>query len=681
MAFSPEFQEFIDDLCRSSDISSIAAEHGVNVKRSGNNYSCCCPFHGEKTPSCYLYTEDNHYHCFGCGAHGSVIKFVMQVENIGFMEAVDILASRLGMTVPRGKGNNPRSKYSKGKSDFQRSGFSANAEIVPIELLPENIPEENIPPEKSHDIVKTESQKDLNIENTELNQEVPIELQFENIPIENIPEDRSVNIPPENIGSGYDGYRSRTQRIYDMNKEAGRFFHNMLLSPEGREGLEYFTRRGLSLETINKFGLGYAPNDYHKLHYYMKSLGYTDNELKECALITTRDGRNFYDKFRNRVMFPVFDERKRVIAFGGRILSDDKKAPKYLNSDETPVFQKRKTLFALDRAKKSQADYFIICEGYMDVISMHQAGFDSAVASLGTAITREQADLLSKRGKKKVVLSYDSDGAGQRATSKAIGLFMQTAFEKVSVLKISGAKDPDEFIKNFGAEPFKQLIEQSEGAVAFEMARLSAGLDMKNPDDKNVFIRRAVRFIAETQDPAFRETCAEKAAIMGDVSKSAVMEGVNALLSERRIYSHISPLDNADIDAQNEYSEGEHNGRDNAETAILSYLFHNQSELIKNEDKLSDGLLSEEGEKIYRFLLENCKGNSADCEISALYDKFPEEKGRITQIAGKNIFAYNEVYFKEALEKLTEIKRGFTNVHSFADLSGYINYKQNKGDV
>lgn len=641
LPISPEFQNYLDELCRNNDISSVATEHGINVKRSGNNYMCCCPFHTEKTPSCQLYLEDNHFHCFGCGAHGNVIKFLMQVENIDFMNAVEILSDRVGMTIPKRSG---KSYEHKNRPAYSRSSLAKTTITSP--------PEPEPPPDY------------------EQMSDIPENAPPENISIENIPPNRDEEY--YSYGSGY----SKKERIYEMNKAAGKFFHEQLFSPEGKEGLEYFKERGLKYETIKRFGLGFAADDYHKLHYYMKSLGYTDAELKEAALITTRDGKKYYDKFRNRVMFPVFDERGRVIAFGGRIISSNTKAPKYLNSDETPVFQKRKTLFALNYAKKSKADHFIICEGYMDVIAMHQAGFDSAVASLGTAVTSEQAELLSKRGKKKAVLSYDSDSAGQKATSRAIDLFMQTAFEKVTVLKISGAKDPDEFIKKYGGEAFSSLIENSVGAVGFEMERLSDGLKMNDPDDKNVFIRRAVRFMADIHDTAFRELCAEKVAVLGDVSKKTVLDGINELIQRKTPYQKTAPPDTGESRAEEEMYDSGLKGEENAETAVLSYLFHNPDEITKVEEQLSDGLLTDFGNGAYKTLVEKIRTSSGECEISWLSEKFPEEKGRINDIMNDTIYAFSEECFLEAAGKISGIKRKRTSVRSFAELANYIKYKQ-----
>lgn len=315
----------------------------------------------------------------------------------------------------------------------------------------------------------------------------------------------------------------------------------------------------------------------------------------------------------------------------------------------------------------------------MDVIAMHQAGFDSAVASLGTAVTSEQAELLSKRGKKKAVLSYDSDSAGQKATSRAIDLFMQTAFEKVTVLKISGAKDPDEFIKKYGGEAFSSLIDNSIGAVEFEMERLSDGLKMNDPDDKNVFIRRAVRFMADIHDTAFRELCAEKAAMLGDVSKKTVLDGINELIQRKAPYQKKAQNNNAESRAEEEMYNSGLKGEENAEKAVLSYLFHNPDEIRKVEEQLSDGLLTDFGNGVFKTLVEKIRESNGECEISWLSEKFPEENGRINDIQNDKIYAFSEECFLEAAEKISDIKRKRTSVRSFAELDSYIKYKQEEG--
>ena len=289
----------------------------------------------------------------------------------------------------------------------------------------------------------------------------------------------------------------KRQRLYEMNREAGKFFHRQLFAPEGRDGWNYISGRQLTEHTIRHFGIGYAVNDYHKLHYYMRNLGFTEDELIEGSLLV-RNNNRVYDKFVNRVMFPIFDTRGNIIAFGGRALAADAPA-KYLNSSETYVFQKRDNLFALNYAKNSKADYFILCEGYMDVISMHQAGFDSAVATLGTAITATQARLIGRMGKSEVILSYDNDGPGQKAASRGINLLSEAGV-KARVLQMSGAKDPDEYIKKYGAEAFSHLIESSGGAIDYEMGKLCAGLDMNKEEDRAAYLKKAVVFLAQIRN-------------------------------------------------------------------------------------------------------------------------------------------------------------------------------------
>ena len=245
-----------------------------------------------------------------------------------------------------------------------------------------------------------------------------------------------------------DGGVSKRTRLLAMNREAARYFRDVLLSPEGREGLDYLAARQLTPNTIRKYGLGFAPDGWHNLHYFLRQKGYTDDEMEEGALLVRRNN-SVYDKFRKRVMFPIIDIRGNVIAFGGRTREKDAPA-KYLNSDETMVFRKRENLFSLNFAKNTKEKFLILCEGYMDVISLNQAGFDSAVATLGTAITPQQANKM-KHYAPEVVISYDSDGAGQNATMKAINLLSEAGV-RARVLNIPDAKDPDEYIKNFGAD-------------------------------------------------------------------------------------------------------------------------------------------------------------------------------------------------------------------------------------
>ncbi|HCF83184.1 MAG TPA: DNA primase, partial [Ruminococcaceae bacterium] len=508
---------FLQELRDRNDIISVAQNY-VELKRSGSTFSCRCPFHTEKTPSCHFYEQTQSFYCFGCGAGGDVVNFIRLIENLDYIEAVKFLAQRAGMPMP----------------------------------------------------------EDAN-----------------------------------------DQSAQKRRRLYEMNRAAGKYFFKKLFSPEGKAGLDYLTRRGLSLETIKRFGLGFAEDDYHKLHFYMRSLGYSDFELADGALLA-KNVNKVYDKFRNRVMFPIVDLRGNIVAFGGRTLSDDKKTPKYLNSDETMVFRKRSMLFALNYAKNSKADYFILCEGYMDVISMHQAGFDSAIASLGTSFTSEQANLISRMGKKEVILSYDNDEAGQKAASRGINLFAEAGVS-ARVLRMDGAKDPDEFIKKFGADAFRALIEKSGSAIAYELDKLAAGVDLKSDDGKSAFIKKAVVFLAGINNPLDREVYVSRAARLCEIPADTVRRAVeqqsrrNGFYAKKRETAELirpNRKDTVNPDALKTPRE------EKAERGIIAFLYHNPDKLASVQERLSGGFATEFNKKVYDFLEKRPKMGAAP-DISA----------------------------------------------------------------
>lgn len=310
----------------------------------------------------------------------------------------------------------------------------------------------------------------------------------------------------------------RRERLLALCKESARFFYAQLWLPQNREVQGYFARRGLKRKIMNRFGLGYAPDSFHALIDAMKEKGYTDEELIQAGLAKRSERGNIYDSFRNRVMFPIIDVRGNVIAFGGRVMDDSK--PKYLNSPDTPVFHKSRNLFALNLAKTTKKEYFILAEGYMDVIALHQAGFDSAVASLGTSLTEEQARILSRRTNQ-VVISYDADSAGQNAAQRAIDILKRCDLQ-VKVLKIPGAKDPDEFIKAKGSDAFKALIEKSEGHNAYRLDKIAAQYDLEEDESRVLFLRDAARMLAKIETPVEREVYIGRAAKMARVTPEAM---------------------------------------------------------------------------------------------------------------------------------------------------------------
>ncbi len=398
--------ELIDEIRSRNDIVDVIGSF-VSLKRQGSNYTGLCPFHSEKTPSFSVSPSKQMCHCFGCGAGGNVITFIMKYQNATFPEALKYLADRAGIALPE----------------------------------PEYSAEEK-------------------------------------------------------------AKRNRRDELLNVNLKATAYFCYRLKEKEGEAGLKYLKERGLSDETIKKFGLGFAPLSRNNLFEYLKKQGFTTDIIRSSGLVTYEESKGFTDKFWNRVMFPIADERNRVIAFGGRVMSDAK--PKYLNSPETEVFDKSRTIYGLNIARSSRREFFILCEGYMDVISQHQAGFDNAVASLGTAFTSGHASIL-KRFKKPVFLAYDSDGAGVSAALRAIHILRETEVV-CRVINLKPYKDPDEFIKNEGAEAYEERIKAAENGFFFEVRILYESKDMSDPDEKTAFIREICEKLAEIPDAIERES-------------------------------------------------------------------------------------------------------------------------------------------------------------------------------
>ncbi len=301
-----------------------------------------------------------------------------------------------------------------------------------------------------------------------------------------------IDVPDEN---NYDNtMNKRRLRMLEANREAARFFHKCLQTKDGAIGYRYFKDRGLTDDTIRRFGLGFAPDSFHALTDYMLKLGYTKDELvfANLARRSTKNESNIYDNFRNRVMFPIIDVKGNVIAFGGRVMDDSK--PKYLNTSDTLVYKKSMGVFALNLAKKSGKDSLILCEGYMDVIALHQAGFTNAVAGLGTALTSEQAQLLSRYASE-VLISYDADEAGQKAASRALQIFKKTNL-KIKVLHLTGGKDPDEIIKNYGIEKMKAIITGAANEIEFALLREHNQYDLQSDDGKRQYLQAAVKVLS-----------------------------------------------------------------------------------------------------------------------------------------------------------------------------------------
>lgn len=333
---------------------------------------------------------------------------------------------------------------------------------------------------------------------------------------------------PEERGNA--DFRRKRERMLALNKEAARFFHAKLLSPAGAAGAEYlYGKRKLSKGIVTRFGLGAAPDRWDDLIAAMAAKGYDKGELLDAGLVVKGQNGRIYDRFRNRVMFPIIDLRGDVIGFGGRVLDDG--TPKYLNSPDTPVFNKGRNLFALNIAKKTKLGRIILTEGYMDTISLHQAGFDCAVASLGTALTPDHAQLLS-RFTKEAVIAYDGDGAGVSAAQRAIPILEKTGM-KVKVLRMQGAKDPDEFIKKFGPEAFGKLLDQSENHIEYRIEQIRRKFELTDDTQKVEFLKEAVGLIAGLHSPVEREIYGARCAEMAGISADAMGQEVKRELAQR----------------------------------------------------------------------------------------------------------------------------------------------------
>lgn len=445
------------------------------------------------------------------------------------------------------------------------------------------------------------------------------------------------------------------QRLLEINREAARFYRDVLISEKGIEGRRYLAERQLTENTVRKYGLGYAPESWDSLKNHMLSKGYSEQELLTAALLSKSQKGNTYDKFRHRVMFPIIDRRGNIIAFGGRALEADAQA-KYLNSDETPVFHKRSGLFSLNFAKNSKESFLILCEGYMDVISLNQAGFDNAVATLGTAITPEQARLM-RQYCEEVVISYDSDGAGQKATMKAINLLSEAGVE-ARVLQMTGAKDPDEYVKKYGADGFRMLLKQSGGAISFELNKLTYGLDMDSPEGKAAYLKKAVNLLADVDNKIDRMVYVSDTAKLCGLSSAEIEKAVE----DRRRYRAYSAKKEERRELISPKKPSQHSAGSNtyytpeqkAERGIIAFMLHSPDMLARVEARLAPEDFPTE---FYRNLFVSVSGRikkGASTELSSIGDEFSaQDVGKITgMINENNLLPYQKERLNEYIRVL-----------------------------
>ncbi len=418
----------IQDVINSNDIVNIISEY-VTLKRAGRNYMGLCPFHREKTPSFVVSPDKQIYHCFGCGEGGNVISFVMKIENIEFIEALEKLAIKAG-----------------------------------IELKP--------------------------------------------------------------INTGYvDNNKDVKEKIFKINQEAANYWYKNLYSTKGKVALDYLYKRKLDDETIKKFGLGYS-NNINEMFEYLKSKGFTENEILKSVIVEKKETR-YVDKFRNRLMFPIVDTKDRVIAFGGRVMDDSK--PKYINSPDTLIYSKSRNLYGLNIVKKQKLEKILIVEGYMDTISVHQRGISIAVASLGTALTEEQARLL-KRYSTEVVIGYDADSAGQAATLRGLDILNNAGcIVKVLRLDTNDVKDPDEYIIKYGSGRFNNLINSAITLVEFKLQILLNKYNIDIVDEKIKFLNEMAVVLASINNEIERDVYVKQISEKTGISSEPIYAQINKI--------------------------------------------------------------------------------------------------------------------------------------------------------
>ena len=434
-----------------------------------------------------------------------------------------------------------------------------------------------------------------------------------------------MDMPDEN---SYDStMNKRRLRMLEANREAARFFHKCLQTNEGAIGYRYFKERGLSDDIIVRFGLGFAPDSYFSLTNHLVSKGFTKEELvfANLARRSQKNPDNIYDNFRNRVMFPIIDVKGNVIAFGGRVMDDSK--PKYLNTSDTLVYKKSMGVFALNLAKKSGKDSLILCEGYMDVIALHQAGFTNAVAGLGTALTSEQAQLLSRYASE-ILISYDADEAGQKAAARALQIFKNTP-AKIKILRLSGGKDPDEIIKNYGVEKMKAIITGAANEVEFALLRERSKYDIASDDGKRQYLQAAVKVLS-TVGAIELDIYASRLSDELSVSKDVIVNEArrqakrNVVVQKKREFTEIQRQEDI-LDKLNSQRK-KHFGCARAEEMLIAILMANPEFLADVDKKISaESFVTDFNGRIYKSITDRIRQGKSH-EISFLYGDLTDEE-------------------------------------------------------
>lgn len=555
--------ELVEEVRSRNDIVDIVGSY-VRLQKKGNTYFGLCPFHNEKTGSFSVSPNKQMYYCFGCGAGGNVFTFLMQYENFTFQEAMESLAERAG-----------------------------------------------------------------------------------------------VELPKQEMTSAQKREADRRTRLLEVNKEAAKYFYSLLRSKRGELAYQYFKKRELSDETMQKFGLGYSDQYSDDLYRYLRNKGYEDELLKDSGLISYDEVRGGRDKFWNRAMFPIMDVHNRVIGFGGRVMGEGE--PKYLNSPETKIFDKGRNLFGLNIARTTKKHQLLLCEGYMDVIALHQAGFDNAVASLGTALTSGHASLL-KRYTKEVYLTYDSDGAGVKAALRAIPILKEVGII-TKVINMKPYKDPDEFIKALGAEAYQQRIDEAENSFLFELRILKEQYDMKDPESKTAFYNEIAKKLLGFSEELERNNYIEAVANQYHIGFDDLRRLVNAQAQKGGIVPASQPKKSG-IHANKKTEDG----MKQSQKLLLTWLIENPrlyktvKELISATDFTEELYQKAAGEVFKQYEQE---GSVNPARIVSLFSEEEEQK----EIAALFNARIHEVETKSDMEKavketIIRVKRNSIEEHS-----------------
>jgi len=483
-------EEFIEELKNNVDMVDLVSDY-LELKRSGDRYKGLCPFHSEKTPSFFVNPDNNFYHCFGCGAGGDVINFLMEIENITFNESIKLLAERTGMELP-----------------------------------------------------------DLNEHQRKR-------------------------------------YKER-ENIFALNNLAARFFNYLLLEKKiGKNALDYLKSRGFDEADIEKFQLGYAADEWQMLLTFLKKRDFSIDLIYKAGLISKGKNNSYYDKFRNRVIFPIFNSRGEVIAFGGRILDDqDDYGPKYLNSPETPIFSKKKNLYGLHLAKEKirKTDNCIIMEGYTDVIKAHKYGFENSIASLGTAFTDEQAKLINRYAEN-AFIAYDSDTAGNMATLRGLDILSEAGID-VKVVELPEGSDPDQLLSSSGSDSFQEYMDKSSSLVDFKIEMIIKDKKLDEPGVRIKVLRSIIDLISGIENELKREIYIERAAEKTDFNAEVLAEEIKKQVNQNKRRNSRKNIErNSSQGNNNLYSQISYYQK--IEEQILAYFIKNVSLREKIADKLS----------------------------------------------------------------------------------------------